>query len=129
MPYFLVTHTSLIEAKDELQAVDKTVDKIKAGRSLTFDVRIDEYNSKHITIPASDISGANIADVAMTPQVEAASTSEENISPPELHQQQQDTKELAKAETGHGTVQKISLFVAGLVAGGGLALGYIWPPF
>lgn len=129
MPYFLVTHTSLIEAEDELQAAKMTVANLKAGRSLTFDVRIDEYNSKHITIPASDISGADIADVAMSPQVEAPSTSEENSFPLDHHLEEQDTNDPVKAVTGHGTVQKISIFVAGLIAGGGLALGYIWPPF
>ncbi len=129
MPYYLVTHTALVQADDELQAAKRTVANLKAGRSLAFDVRIDEHNSKHITIPASDISGANIADVAMSPQVEAPSTSEENIFPPDYPPEEQDTNELQKAETGHRTVQKISIFVAGLIAGGGLALGYIWPPF
>lgn len=52
MPYFLVTHTSLVEAKDEVEAAEKAYEKIGDSEKLTFDVKADEYNARQVVICA-----------------------------------------------------------------------------
>jgi hypothetical protein len=51
MPYFLVTHTSLVEADDEAAAAAKVYKTICDSEKLTFDVKADEHIATKIIIP------------------------------------------------------------------------------
>lgn len=51
MPYFLVTHTSLVEADDEAAAAAKDYKTICDSEKLTFDVKADECIATKIIIP------------------------------------------------------------------------------
>jgi hypothetical protein len=51
MPYFLVTHTSLVEADDEAAAAAKVYEEICDSEKLTFNVRADEQIATKIIIP------------------------------------------------------------------------------
>jgi len=51
MPYFLVTHTALVEADDEAAAAAKVYDAICDSENLTFDVKADEHTATRIIIP------------------------------------------------------------------------------
>lgn len=52
MQYFLVTHTSLVEAQDEQQAAQKSVDRLRAGGQLTVAVRSDETKITQVVVAA-----------------------------------------------------------------------------
>jgi hypothetical protein len=56
MPYFLVTHTSLVEADDEATAATKVYDEICDRENLTFTVTADEHVTTKITIATRAIT-------------------------------------------------------------------------
>jgi hypothetical protein len=59
MPYFLVTHTSMVEADNETAAATQVGTKIAASQTLTFDVKSDEQRSKRITVSARALEKAD----------------------------------------------------------------------
>ncbi|MDQ0323854.1 hypothetical protein QO002_006061 [Pararhizobium capsulatum DSM 1112] len=50
MPFYLVTHTSLIEADNETHAAEKAVDLIRGDAPLMFSIKSDEETIKRITV-------------------------------------------------------------------------------
>ena len=50
MPFYLVTHTSLVEADDEQAAAQKGVDQVRAGGAVTVAVKSDETTIHHIDV-------------------------------------------------------------------------------
>lgn len=52
MPFFLVTHTSLVEAQDEHEAAQKGVDRLRSGAQVTVSVKSDETTITQIVVPA-----------------------------------------------------------------------------
>lgn len=50
MPYFLVTHTRLIEADNEKHAAQKVYEKIRNNVELTFRVKSDELTVSQMII-------------------------------------------------------------------------------
>ncbi len=53
MPFYLVTHTLMLEAADEDEAARKGVDQIRSGRQVTVAVKSDEVTVKHIVVAES----------------------------------------------------------------------------
>ncbi|WFS25343.1 hypothetical protein [Rhizobium rhododendri] len=51
MPYFLVTHTSLIEADDEATAAAKVYGEMCKSETLTFNVKADENPGTKVIVP------------------------------------------------------------------------------
>jgi hypothetical protein len=51
MPYFLVSHTALVEADDEASAAAKVYGEICDKENITFSVTADEHVTTKITIP------------------------------------------------------------------------------
>lgn len=51
MPYFLVSHTALVEAHDEATAAAKVYGEICDKENITFSVTADENVTTRITIP------------------------------------------------------------------------------
>jgi hypothetical protein len=62
MPYFLVTHTSLVEAGDEAAAAAKVYKTICDSEKLAFDVKADEHIAMKI-VPMT----VGLASVAQSP--------------------------------------------------------------
>lgn len=50
MPYYLVTQTSLVEAKDEVAAAEKVLVQLQEAREVTFTVRYDENTVQQVTV-------------------------------------------------------------------------------
>lgn len=57
MPFYLVTHTSLIEAENEVHAAEKAVADLRTGQAATVAVKSDETTVRHVRVaPASVIT-------------------------------------------------------------------------
>lgn len=52
MPFFLVTHTSLVEADNETSAAEKAVGDVRSGHQLTVMVKADEHTVTQVTVAA-----------------------------------------------------------------------------
>jgi hypothetical protein len=52
MPYYLVTHTSLIEADDEHAAAKNVIDQIRSGGEITVSVQSDESKIAPVVVGA-----------------------------------------------------------------------------
>ncbi len=50
MPYYLVTQTSLVEAKDEVAAAEKVLAQLQEASEATFTVRYDENTVQQVTV-------------------------------------------------------------------------------
>lgn len=52
MPFFLVTHTSLVEADNEEAAARDVVETIRSGVAVSVSVKSDEVTSRTVFLPA-----------------------------------------------------------------------------
>lgn len=52
MPFYLVTHTSLVEAKDEKSAAQTAIAKVQSGGRFKVTVKSDEATTAHFDIEA-----------------------------------------------------------------------------
>ncbi|MFF2322926.1 hypothetical protein ACFVTJ_17915 [Agrobacterium sp. NPDC058088] len=52
MPFFLVTHTLLVEAQDEREAAQIGVDRLRSGGEITVAVKSDETTITHVVVAA-----------------------------------------------------------------------------
>lgn len=50
MPFYLVTHTSLVEANDVNSAAETAIDKICTARKVTVVVKADEFTTTQVTV-------------------------------------------------------------------------------
>lgn len=50
MPYFLVSHTCLVEAEDETAAAAKAYEKIASSEAVSFSVKSDEQPPKQVRV-------------------------------------------------------------------------------
>jgi hypothetical protein len=58
MSYFLVTHTTLIEADNETDAAQKAYEKICGNQDLAFEVKSDERPARQVIVsPKPILSG------------------------------------------------------------------------
>lgn len=64
MPFFLVTHTSLVEADDAQLAAEQGISKIRAGAQVTVSVKSDETVIAHIVVAARSGGGREISPVS-----------------------------------------------------------------
>ncbi|CVI64329.1 hypothetical protein AGR7A_pTi0065 [Agrobacterium deltaense NCPPB 1641] len=65
MPFFLVTHTSLLEADDEQAAAHEAVNTIRRGQEVTVIVKSDEETALLVTVEAKVHSRERDTRVAM----------------------------------------------------------------
>lgn len=61
MRFFLVTHTSLVEAGDEEDAAQKAVAVVRDGRQVTVNVKSDEMTVKQVVVEAMSTEGKVLA--------------------------------------------------------------------
>ncbi|QEE43599.1 hypothetical protein FVA81_02935 (plasmid) [Rhizobium sp. WL3] len=74
MPYYLVTHTSLIEGEDEVSAAQTVLAELQSARSVEFLVKFDEASARPVTVhsaspaegPPSTDRRPNLEDVVET---------------------------------------------------------------
>lgn len=52
MPFFLVTHTALVEADSEKVAAHDVVETIRSGVAMSVSVKLDEVTSRTVFLPA-----------------------------------------------------------------------------
>ena len=118
MPFFLVTHRSLVEADSDHEAVVKALEKIENGGKLDFEVKFDEATITHVVI-----SGRNTAKPSPKSQ-EKSTVSEHTQSVSELPSAVTTTEEyLAESRSAllelrrpdRRTTTIVSLFLGGLV--------------
>ncbi|WP_064682817.1 hypothetical protein [Rhizobium bangladeshense] len=50
MPFFLVNHTSLVEADDEIAAAERILKRLRDGGAQTFTVKFDEENVHQVVL-------------------------------------------------------------------------------
>lgn len=50
MPYYLVTHTSLVEGDDEIKAAEAVLAELHSERSVQFLVKSDEVTTQTVTV-------------------------------------------------------------------------------
>ncbi|CDZ56647.1 hypothetical protein [Neorhizobium galegae] len=50
MPFFLVNHTSLVEADDEIAAARRTLARLRDGGKQTFTVKFDEETVNQVVL-------------------------------------------------------------------------------
>ncbi|MBP2562385.1 hypothetical protein J2T08_006093 [Neorhizobium galegae] len=50
MPFFLVNHTSLVEADDEIAAAQRTLARLRDGDKQTFTVKFDQENVTQVVL-------------------------------------------------------------------------------
>ncbi|WP_149343476.1 hypothetical protein [Neorhizobium sp. P12A] len=55
MPYFLVTHTSLVEADDAAAAAKTVVRNLRDGKDIAFTVKFDDENVRQVVVSARDL--------------------------------------------------------------------------
>jgi hypothetical protein len=53
MPYYLVTQTSLVEAKDEVAAAKHVLAKLQDAQKVIFTVKFDEKNIRQVTVQSA----------------------------------------------------------------------------
>jgi hypothetical protein len=55
MPYFLVSHTSLVEGEDEVKAAEAVLTKLRSDDIVEFSVKFDELTVKTVAVARADI--------------------------------------------------------------------------
>jgi hypothetical protein len=50
MPYYLVTHTSLVEALDEATAAGAVAEKLRVADQIPFTVKLDDEHTTNILV-------------------------------------------------------------------------------
>lgn len=53
MPFYLVTQTLLVDAKNEQDAAEIAAARIRSGEKITVSVKVDEATITHITVAAA----------------------------------------------------------------------------
>lgn len=85
MPYFLVTHKSLIEAADDIGAASNVLAKIRDGGDIGFEVKFDESTVSHVVLTLRELD--EIEDALSLPQTEA-DQNESVVKPEPRHSNQ-----------------------------------------
>ena len=66
MPFFLVTHTSLVEADNEAVAAQHAVDALRSGCEVSVTVKSDEVTANVVAVAAMSPAGVSDATTADT---------------------------------------------------------------
>jgi hypothetical protein len=117
MPYYLVTHTSLIESEDEVKAAHKVLAKLKSDASVEFAVKFDEENMRQVTV-SNTLASEIVSPTADDPEPDSEAMAVESVDckPPIL-----DQVKTPHSSQWHlrarGIVFGVSLFAAGLSIG------------
>lgn len=54
MPYYLVTHTSLVEAENEVKAAEQVLMNLRSDDGVQFQVKFDEATIKAVVVASAD---------------------------------------------------------------------------
>jgi hypothetical protein len=116
MPYYLVTHTSLVESEDEVKAAQKVRAKLKLDIAVEFTVKFDEENIRQVTVAdtfVSEIVSPTADDLEPDPEGMAGSV---DYGP--LVLDQVETRPSGQWHLpARGIVLGVTLFAAGLSTG------------
>jgi hypothetical protein len=70
MPYYLVTHTSLIEGEDEVSAAQTVLTELRSARSVEFLVKFDEASARPVTVAHSALPAESQTSTDRRPNLE-----------------------------------------------------------
>lgn len=55
MQFYLVTHTSLLEAENEVHAAEKAIADLRSGQATTVAVKSDETSVRHVRVSPATV--------------------------------------------------------------------------
>jgi len=111
MPYFLVTQTSLVEAKDEVAAAEQVLAQLQEAPEVSFSVRYDENTVRQVTVRRMDSPERTRPESTVTEHAasSAAVAVVQQAQPPEpLH---------SKGSDARPPVTAFAVFVTGALVG------------
>jgi hypothetical protein len=112
MPYYLVTHTSLVESEDEVKAAQKVLAKLKSDIAAEFTVKFDDENIRHVTVADT------FASEIVSPPADNPVAMPEIVDYGPLVLDQVETRNSSQWHPrAKGIVLGVSLFAAGLSSG------------
>jgi len=113
MPYYLVTHTSLLEAEDEVKSAQKALMKLKSDATVEFTVKFDDTNIRQVLVTDTSLTASRSAEDPR-PKLQAMQTID--CRPPVI-----DRDEICVSThwplTAKGFIVGFGLFAAGLSIG------------
>lgn len=119
MPFYLVTHTALVEAEDEVGAAEKVMANLQTEPRMTFTVKLDENSIKHVSVTRRP----SVADGMSTvqPAIESGAVMPRDIAGSKPVQEDQPVAEsVTKPNRSAGKIGAIFLalcFAACVLAG------------
>jgi hypothetical protein len=115
MPYYLVTHTSLVES-EEVKAAQKVRAKLKSDIAVEFTVKFDDENIRQVTVSdtfVSEIVSPTADDLEPDPDAMAGSVDNRPLILNQVETRPSSQWHLA----ARGIVLGVTLFAAGLSMG------------
>lgn len=118
MPFYLVTHRSLVEANSDHEAVVKALEKIEDGGKLDFEVKFDEATITHVVISgrkASKPSPESQEKLAVSEETQSVMELPGAVTTTEEHLPENRPAQLESKRPDRRTTTIVSLFLGGLV--------------
>jgi hypothetical protein len=112
MPFFLVTHTSLVEAEDETGAAVKAYEKISGSDQLSFDVRADESSVRQVKIATVRHGAGKLSEGrdALSPLVHAEMADDSDNHPDDTAARQSGRRVLPPSMISSITIAAVGAF-------------------
>jgi len=116
MPYYLVTHTSLVEGKDEAEAAEKVAEKLKSDTEVEFTVKSDGDNVRRVKVASP--STAKLTLPAADDRQQTFEVSEEpSCGELRVDDEPETAGSTAAPLKTSGTIFGVGLFAAGISIG------------
>ncbi|MCR5942697.1 hypothetical protein FG152_18030 [Ochrobactrum sp. XJ1] len=117
MPFFLVTHRSLVEADSEQDAAVKALEKIESGRKLEFEVKFDEATITRVVLDKVREEPRSLQTDDPTSDQRQQATTHTPVEIREADQQQGDSSSqpMTPERPSARTTTMVSVFLGGLV--------------
>lgn len=118
MPFYLVTHRSLVEANSDHEAVVKALEKIEDGGKLDFEVKFDEATITHVVISGrktSKPSPESREKLAVSEDTQSVMELPGAVTITEGHLPENRPPQLELKRPDRRTTTIVSLFLGGLV--------------
>lgn len=118
MPFYLVTHRSLVEADSDHEAVVKALEKIEDGGKLDFEVKFDEATITHVVISGrktSKSSPESQEKLVVSEDTQSVMELPDAVTTTEEHLPEHRPAQLELKRPDRRTTTIVSLFLGGLV--------------
>lgn len=118
MPFYLVTHRSLVEADSDHEAAVKALEKIEDGGKLDFEVKLDEATITHVVISGrktSKPSPESQERLAVSDDIQSVMDLPSAVTTAREHLAENRPAQLELKRPDGRTTTIVSLFLGGLV--------------